>query len=83
VTPEVVWAAKQDRLFRNETETSGYTLLNLQGSYMLARSHHAHVFTISGDNLTNELYRRHTSFIKDLAPEMGRRIRVSYGIRFF
>jgi outer membrane receptor protein involved in Fe transport len=50
---------------------------------MLARSHHAHVFTISGDNLTNELYRRHTSFIKDLAPEMGRRIRVSYGIRFF
>jgi len=83
VTPEVVWAGQQDRLFRNETETDGYTLLNLQASYMLARSHHAHVFSISGDNLTDELYRRHTSFIKDLAPEMGRRVRVSYGIRFF
>jgi iron complex outermembrane receptor protein len=83
VTPEVIWAATQDQVFRNETETSGYTLVNLQSSYMLARSHYGHVFTISGDNLTNELYRRHTSFIKDLAPEMGRRIRISYGIRFF
>jgi iron complex outermembrane receptor protein len=70
-------------LFRNETETDGYTLLNLQASYMLPRSHYAHVFSINGENLTDELYRRHTSLIKDLAPEMGRRLRVSYGIRFF
>jgi outer membrane receptor protein involved in Fe transport len=41
------------------------------------------VFSLSGRNLTNELYRRHTSFIKDLAPEMGRTIRFSYGVRFF
>ncbi|MGE3511838.1 MAG: TonB-dependent receptor [Vicinamibacterales bacterium] len=83
LTPEIAWASRQDRLFRNETETDGYALLNLQASYMLPRGHLAHVFSISGDNLTNELYRRHTSIIKDLAPEIGRRVRVSYGIRFF
>lgn len=83
VSPELIWAARQDQVFRDETPTGGYALLNLQASYVLARSHQAHILTISGDNLTNEVYRRHTSFIKDLAPEMGRRVRVSYGLRFF
>ena len=64
----------QDRLFRNETETAGYTLLNLNASYVLARSHYAHVLSFSGLNLTDELYRRHTSFIKDFAPLPGRSI---------
>jgi iron complex outermembrane recepter protein len=84
VTPEVSWAARQDRVFiRHETPTDGYTLLNLQASYTLARPQYAHVFSLSGRNLTNELYQRHTSFIKDLAPEMGRSLRFSYGVRFF
>jgi iron complex outermembrane recepter protein len=84
VSPELSWAARQDRVFvRNEEPTDGYTLLNLNASYTLARSGYAHVFSLSGRNLTNELYRRHTSFIKDLAPEMGRTIRFSYGVRFF
>jgi len=83
VGPELIMGARQDRLFRNETQTAGYTLLNVNASYVLARSHYAHVLTLTGLNLTDELYRRHTSFIKDLAPEMGRAVRVSYGIRFF
>jgi iron complex outermembrane receptor protein len=83
VTPELAWAAAQDELFRNETATDGYTVFNVNASYILPRSHHAHIFSVSGLNLTDELYRRHTSFIKDLAPEMGRSIRVSYGVRFF
>lgn len=82
-TPELSWTARQDRLFRNETATDGYAILNLNASYVLARPHVAHIFSLSGHNLTNELYRRHTSFIKDLAPEMGRSVRFSYGIRFF
>ena len=36
-----------------------------------------------GYNLANALYRNHTSFIKDLAPEMGRGVRVGYSLRFF
>ncbi|MGE3508033.1 MAG: TonB-dependent receptor [Vicinamibacterales bacterium] len=83
VGPELVVAGRQDRLFRTETATAGYTLLNLNASYVVARSHAAHVINFSGLNLTNELYRRHTSFIKDLAAEMGRAVRVSYSIRFF
>jgi iron complex outermembrane recepter protein len=84
VTPEIAWTASQDRVFvRNETPTEGYTLFNLNASYTLARSHYAHIFTLSGRNLTDELYQRHTSFLKNLAPEMGRSIRVSYGVRFF
>jgi iron complex outermembrane recepter protein len=83
VSPEVVWAARQSRVFRDETDTAGYALFNLTASYVLPRPHFAHIFSISGRNLTNELYRRHTSFIKDLAPEMGRSLRISYGVRFF
>jgi outer membrane receptor protein involved in Fe transport len=34
-------------------------------------------------NLFDETYRLHTSLIKDLAPEMGRGIRVTYSVKFF
>jgi iron complex outermembrane receptor protein len=83
VAPELTWAAPQRRLAGDETPTDGNAVLNLNASYVMARSHHLHVLSFSGLNLTNELYRRHTSFIKDLAPEMGRSVRVSYAIRFF
>ena len=43
----------------------------------------AHILSVAGYNVTNELYRSHTSFIKDLAPEVGRGIKVSYSLRFF
>ena len=33
-------------------------------------------------NVTNALYRNHTSFIKDRVHEIGRGIRVSYAVRF-
>jgi iron complex outermembrane receptor protein len=38
---------------------------------------------VRGYNLTDETYRNHTSFIKDLAPELGRGVKVSYSVRFF
>ena len=34
-------------------------------------------------NLANKTYRLHTSFLKDLAPEIGRGIKATYAIRFF
>jgi iron complex outermembrane receptor protein len=43
----------------------------------------AHVVSVTGYNLTDELYRNHTSFIKDLAPEIGRGVKVGYSLRFF
>jgi iron complex outermembrane receptor protein len=83
VTPEISWAAAQDAVFRNEAPTAGYALVNLNASYTFPTSHAAHVFSIRGYNLTNAEYRLHTSFIKDLAPEIGRGVSVSYSLRFF
>ncbi len=83
VSPELLFAGRQDRIFRDETETGSYSVVNLDASYVWPRQHVAHVLSLSGFNLTNALYRNHTSFIKDLAAEMGRGFRVGYSLRFF
>ena len=38
--------------------------------------------TLRSDNIGDELYRNHLSYIKDLAPEMGRTFKLVYGVRF-
>ena len=83
VSPELMFAARQDRVFRDETETAGYAVLNLDASYIWPRQHMAHVLSFTGYNLTNVLYRNPMSFIKDLAPEVGRGVKVGYSLRFF
>ncbi|MDE0829386.1 MAG: TonB-dependent receptor, partial [Vicinamibacterales bacterium] len=83
VTPELLVAARQNQVFRGESDTSGYSVFNLKASYVLARSHVAHVLSVRGYNLTNKLYRNHTSFIKDFAPEIGRGVTLGYSVRFF
>ncbi len=83
VNPEVVMARDQDRLFTNEERTAGYGIVNVLASYTLAQKHAAHIFSVSGFNLGNKLYFNHLSFIKDIAPEIGRGVRVSYTVRFF
>ena len=70
-------------MFREETETDGYSVLNIKASYVWPRQHLVHILSVAGYNLTNELYRNHTSFIKDLAPEIGRGVRFSYMVRVF
>ena len=83
ITPEWIIASKQDRVSREETETDGYSVLNIKASYVWPRQHLVHILSVAGYNLTNELYRNHTSFIKDLAPEIGRGVKVGYSLRFF
>jgi iron complex outermembrane receptor protein len=82
-SPEVVIRARQDRVFRDETPTDGSTVLNLGVTYFVVRGHATHAITFKAFNLTNEAYRSHTSFIKDLALEMARGARVTYTVRFF
>jgi iron complex outermembrane recepter protein len=79
---DVVTAAKQDRLFENETETDGYTTLKLFAAYSLQAGQTTHTVTARLDNATNELYQNHLSFIKDFVPEMGRSFKLVYGVRF-
>ena len=83
IAPEIVMTARQSRTFRDETETPGSTLVNIGGMYVIGQRHLTHIFTVEGYNLTNETYRLHTSFIKDLAPEMGRGIKATYSVKFF
>ncbi len=82
VRPELVLAARQDRVFDNESPTAGYSVLNLNASYAIVRQRTAHILTFSGSNLTDKLYRNHLSFIKEIAPEIGRNLRLSYTLRF-
>jgi len=83
ITPELILAAKQTRTFRDETESDGYSVVNIRASHVWPKQHLVHVLSVSAFNLTNELYRNHSSFIKDLAPEIGRGVRVGYSLRFF
>jgi iron complex outermembrane recepter protein len=82
VRPEVVLVNKQTRLFDHETPTAGYRLVNVNGSYTFVTHRVAHIISLSGSNLTDKLYRNHLSFIKAIAPEMGRSVRLSYMMRF-
>jgi iron complex outermembrane receptor protein len=81
--PEIVMASSQDHTFPTETRTSGYTVFQVEASYVLAGAHTAHVFSVTAFNLGNRLYRNHLSFIKDLTPEVGRGVRFTYSLRFF
>lgn len=81
--PELVVAAAQRDVFRDETPTDGYGLLNFGASYFVVRGHATHTITLTGRNLTNEEYFQHTSFIKNLAPEMGRSVKLTYSVKFF
>ena len=78
----VVLAAKQDRVFGEETPTDGYGLLKLFASYSFGGGSAVNTITARLDNATNELYRNHLSFIKDYVPEMGRNFKVIYSVKF-
>jgi iron complex outermembrane receptor protein len=75
-------AARQDRVFATETETAGYQLVRIFGSYSFAAGEVLHTITARVDNLTDELYRNHLSLIKDLVPEMGRNFKLLYNVKF-
>jgi len=83
VRPEAVFASAQNRLYPNETRTAGYGVFNVGASYIVGTDHFAQVFGVNAFNLFDKEYRNHLSFIKDLAPEIGRGVRFNYTIRFF
>src|SRR5215217_5609352 len=76
--PEAIMVKDQDRIFPTETRTAGYAVFNLAASYTITQQHFAHLFSVNAFNLGDRLYRNHLSFIKELAPEIGRGVRVSY-----
>lgn len=81
--PEVVMSNQQNRIYTTETETAGFAVFNLRGTYTLTTQHTIHLFGVNFFNTGNRLYRNHLSFIKDVAPEIGRGVSFSYSVRFF
>ena len=82
VRPELVMANRQGRVFDHETPAAGYAVFNLMASYTFVTRRAAHVLSVDGYNLDDTLYRNHLSFIKVIAPEIGRNVRLSYTVRF-
>ena len=83
IAPELILASQQHQTFSGETRTPGYAVVNLKASYTYAQRHLAHQFSVNVFNVGDRLYRNHSSFIKDLAPEIGRGVRFTYMVRFF
>jgi iron complex outermembrane receptor protein len=73
---------KQDRTAAFETPTDGFTLVNAHLSYTLdASDTTSWELFMDGTNLTNQMARLSTSYIKDKAPLPGRAI--AFGVRAF
>jgi iron complex outermembrane receptor protein len=79
---EIVAAAEQDRTFGAETPTGGYATAKLFGAYSWQTGAAVSTVTARVDNLTNERYLNHLSYIKDVVPEMGRSVKLIYALRF-
>ncbi len=71
---EAVDTATQDRLAAFETETDGYTFFNAGLAW---RPNTNWTLRLDGRNLTDELGRVHTSFLKDELPLPGRNFRLT------
>lgn len=66
-----------------ETETAGYTMLDLGAGYTFTPAGEATArVSLRASNLLDTEARRHTSFLKDEAPLPGRAIRVGVSITF-
>ena len=82
IEPELVLVNRQIRVFDHETSTASYGIFNVSASYTIMTDRVAHVFSITGYNLSDKLYRNHLSFSKEIAPEMGGSVRVNYSLMF-
>jgi iron complex outermembrane receptor protein len=74
--------ATQDRVYGEEQPTDGYATLRLYGAYSFTRRAVLNTITARLENATNELYRNHLNYLKDLLPEMGRTFRLVYTLGF-
>ncbi|HEX6929005.1 MAG TPA: TonB-dependent receptor [Gammaproteobacteria bacterium] len=76
---EAIRYDEQDKLAANELPTEGYTMLDASVSYRIFTPHADWNVFLRASNLLDEEARRHSSFLKDLAPLPGRNFTV--GVR--
>jgi iron complex outermembrane receptor protein len=78
----ITFTGDQTRVFGAETPTEGSTVLKLYGSYSFVTRGVTNTITARLDNATNETYRNHLNYLKDVLPEMGRNFKVVYSVGF-
>ena len=82
----VVWetemATRQDRVGAFEAPTDGYTVFNAAAGARFTLGGRLNALTASLDNVTNREYRNHLSRVKEIMPEAGRGISVTYRVVF-
>ncbi len=78
---EVRRVAAQTRVAALELPTDGYTTMGAEISVKPFATHNWRLF-IQGRNLTDVQMREHASFLKDIAPQPGRSVRVGTTISF-
>jgi iron complex outermembrane receptor protein len=79
---EAVDTGEQDRLAPFETATDGYTFVNASLAFRSGGEDGAWTIRLDGRNLTDELGRVHSSFLKDDLPLPGRNLRLTVTTEF-
>lgn len=74
--------AELDEGVRSERPTGAYGLLNAGAGYRFQLGSVFHTVSLQANNLTNAVWRDHLSRIKDVAPQPGRNVLVTYRLQF-
>jgi iron complex outermembrane receptor protein len=82
VRAESHFAAKQSRLGEFEIATDGYARFDLLGGLSRTIGGRLNVLTVGLENVTDEEYRNHLSRVKEIMPEAGRGITLTYRVVF-
>tara|TARA_B100000212_G_scaffold329261_1_gene294296 strand:+ start:55 stop:387 length:333 start_codon:yes stop_codon:yes gene_type:complete len=72
----------QNRLGEFETETDGYFLADLSGTYTMNKRNSLHKIILTVDNIFDTEYYNHLSRIKMIMPEKGRSFNLQYRLIF-
>lgn len=79
---EVEHVTRQTRIAAFETETPAYTLVNASLAWRPFGTDNATLVSLSANNIFDVEARRHASFLKDVAPLLGRDFRLSVRLSF-
>ncbi|MDE2871852.1 MAG: TonB-dependent receptor [Gemmatimonadota bacterium] len=82
VEAEARMARSQERTGQFEEPTDGYAILGLSGGRRLTFAGRLHVVTLHLENFGDTEYRNHLSRVKEIMPEAGRSISVTYRVVF-
>ena len=79
---DLVHTGRQSNTASGEDSTGSHTLLGVYAGYIWETDHAAIELFAKVRNLTDELARVHTSFLRDTAPLQGRGINAGISARF-